>query len=268
MKRLVTGVLILCVAYMASPEDIQERLSGLVSGDIAKTLVQDGIVQKTVYREDRTDLPLLPRLTLAAEAEKFWTGVQPPFISETLFLYKKEAAENKIRREIPAISVILRSLSRLEGIEYYSNSRKTMRTLYQKSYVVKSEDDRTRIPDPKKGSADGLSVVAVQEDLTFGEYAYGYSYRQTEDTVAFYSTNIDSLNYGFIRIIRPEELKIALVVHDLGDYLLVYNLTRADFLAVPGMEKKLKASFSSRAKAVYTWFIKEYEEMGAVQNVE
>jgi len=156
--------------------------------------------------------------------------------------------------------VILRSLSRLEGLEYYSNSRKTMRTLYKSSYAVESEENRTRIADPVSAPADGLSVVAIQEDLTFGEYAYRYDYRQTDDTAAFYSTNIDSLSYGFIRIIKPGNLRIALLVHDLGDYLLVYNLTRAEFLAIPGMEKKLNASFSSRADAVYGWFVDEYEQ--------
>ena len=162
--------------------------------------------------------------------------------------------------DVSGISVILRSLSRLEGLEYYSNSRKTMRTLYKSSYAVESEENRTRIADPVSAPADGLSVVAIQEDLTFGEYAYRYDYRQTDDTAAFYSTNIDSLSYGFIRIIKPGNLRIALLVHDLGDYLLVYNLTRAEFLAIPGMEKKLNASFSSRADAVYGWFVDEYEQ--------
>lgn len=268
MKRLVTGALVLCIAFAASGEDIQTRLSALVSEDLAAALIQDGVVRKTVYRENVTSLPLLPRLALAAEADAFWAGGQPPFVSETLFLYKKPADHTHEQTDIPAISVILRSLSRLEGIEYYSNSRQKMRTLYRKSYVVTSEENRTRVRDPSEGSADGLSLVAVQEDLTFGEYAYRYTYRETNDTVAFYSTNIDSLNYGFIRIIRPDELRIALVVHDLGDYLLVYNLTRADFLAVPGMEKKLKASFSSRTEAVYTWFIDEYEKTGAIRDGE
>lgn len=268
MKRLVTGALMLCIALAANAEDITVRLSALISEEVAAALVQDGVIRKTMYRENVTSLPLLPRLSLASEAESFWDGEQAPFVSETLFLYKKPEEKRTEEGEIPAISVILRSLSRLEGIEYYSNSRKTMRTLYRKSYIVKSEEDRTKIPDPCEGSADGLSLVAVQEDLTFGEYAYSYAYRQTQDSVAFYSTNIDSLKYGFIRIIRPEQLRIALVVHDLGDYLLVYNLTRADFLAVPGMERKLNASFSSRAEAVYSWFINEYEKMGAVRDDE
>lgn len=264
MRRCVAGFLLISLACIAGAEDIQKRLTALVSEDTAAALVQDGYVRKTAYREDETVLSLLPGLPLAEEADRFWNGDAAPFVSETLFLYKKADNGESEQEEISDISEILRSVSRLEGLEYYSNSRNKMRTLYRKSYVVESEENRIRQDDPREGSADGLSIVVVQEDLTFGEYAYQYRYRQTGDTVAFFSTNIDSLFYGIFRIIRSGNLRIALVVHDLGDYLLVYNLTRADFLAVPGMEKKLNASFSSRADAVYTWFIDEYEKSRSI----
>ena len=259
MRRLVLFLLIIGGILTAEAQDIRSRLDVLLSGDYAEVLLRDGVLRKTSYREDGTSLPLLPRIALAEDAKKFWSGEPAPFVSETLFLYKKPAAVPP-GADVSGISVILRSLSRLEGLEYYSNSRKTMRTLYKSSYAVESEENRTRITDPVSVPADGLSVVAIQEDLTFGEYAYRYDYRQTDDTAAFYSTNIDSLSYGFIRIIKPGNLRIALLVHDLGDYLLVYNLTRAEFLAIPGMEKKLNASFSSRADAVYGWFIDEYQQ--------
>lgn len=242
-------------------EDIQSRLEKVLSPDVAEILLRDGMLRRTVYRDDEAGLSLLPKIPLALEASQFWAGEKAPFISETVYLYKKH--DERITpqgTETAAVSVILRSLSRLEGLEYYSNSRQKMRTLYQQSYAVVSEENRTRIPDPVEGSSDGLSVVAVQEDLTFGEYAYRYDYREKSATAAFFSTNLDSLKYGIIRVIKPENLRIALLVHDLGDYLLVYNLTRAEFLAVPGMEKKLNASFSSRADAMYGWFIDEYEQ--------
>lgn len=259
MKRLVSFLLVIGCILTTEAQDIQSRLEALLSKDHATALLRDGILRETSYREYETNLPLLPGISLAEDAKNFWSGDPAPFVSETLFLYEK-AVPSAIGEDIADISVILRSLSRLEGLEYYSNSRETMRTLYKHSYVVASEKNRTRIADPVAGPADGLSVVAVQEDLTFGEYAYRYDYRQSSDTAAFFSTNIDSLKYGFIRIIKPGNLRIALLVHDLGDYILVYNLTRAEFLAVPGMEKKLNASFSSRADAVYGWFVNEYEQ--------
>jgi hypothetical protein len=38
----------------------------------------------------------------------------------------------------------------------------------------------------------------------------------------------------------------------------VYGLTRATFSPVPGVESKLNASFTTRAQAIYAWFIREY----------
>jgi hypothetical protein len=135
-----------------------------------------------------------------------------------------------------------------------------MRTLYEKSYAVDGSETRKRIEDPVDGSADGQTVLAIQKDLTFGEYLYQYDYRETENTVAFYSKNRETLSYAIFDLIDPEALRTSLVVYDMGDYLLIYNLTRVSFTAIPGMESKIKASFTTRAEAVYKWFISEYEK--------
>ena len=135
-----------------------------------------------------------------------------------------------------------------------------MRTLYEKSWTIDGQATRNRIADKNTGSADGMTIYALQKDLTFGEYAYSYSYRQTADTVAFFSQNLDAMNYSVIKLIDPGKLRVSLVVQDFGDYLLVYGLTRADFPAIPGLEGKVNASFTTRAEAVYQWFIREYEK--------
>ena len=55
-------------------------------------------------------------------------------------------------------------------------------------------------------------------------------------------------------------MKSVLLVEDLGDDILFYGLVRADYLSVPGMQKRIDASLSSRMDAMYQWFIAMYEK--------
>jgi hypothetical protein len=236
----------------AGAADIGDRLKVFLPESIAAELVSKGSIQNTVYREKGAAPKLAPATPLAKEALAFWSGKDPSFFVETLWLYKKpDAKKSAAGADRGSISVLLRSVS---------HSRNKMRTLYETSYVVDSAATKKKIADPVSGSADGVSLVAIQKDLTFGEYLYSYRYRENADSVAFYSSNLQAMNYAVIRVLDPDKLRVSLVVQDLGDYFLVYNLTRADFFAIPGLDEKVNSSFTARADAIYGWFLKEYEK--------
>ena len=261
MKRLVSVSLCLAFAAFCAAEDTRARLEAFLPASTAAELAAKGYLQKSQYKEPGAGLSLAPSLLLAQEAAGFWEGQPPVFLSESLYLYRKPAALQCLPGgDIRRISELLRSLSALEGIQYYSASRKKMHTLYQKSYAVQNSAARIRIADPVSGSADGKIIWAVQKDTTFGEFLYRYGYRQTETAVAFYSSNADPMTLSFIKLIDPGKLRISLVVQDMGDSLLIYSITRADFANVPGIEGKLTASFSNRVDAIYKWFIGKYEQ--------
>ena len=260
MRRLAAFLAVAVAFAPASAQDLSARLGAVMPAELAGRLLDKGFAQNTVYRVKGAAPSMAPDLDLAREALGFWDGDEPAFFNETLYLYRKPAEkEGEPGAETRRISAILRSLSRLEGIEYYSTSRKKMRTLYEKSYIVDNEKSQKRIADPVGGSADGLSVLALQKDLTFGEFIYRYDYRETPDAAAFYSRNLEPLSYLIFDLIDEERLRASLIVRDMGDCLLIYSLTRVDFLAVPGIEGKIHASFTTRAQAMYNWFIKEYE---------
>lgn len=260
MKRFLFALSAILSSAILFAEDLDQVLSGMLPAKTVKELRAQGVIQHSVYRDSKAVLELAPDTALAAGAAAFWAGDQPPFFCETLYLYEKPSAhQGAAGDETEEVAVILRSLSRLEGLEYFSTSRQKMRTLYASSYAVKGPDSREKIVDPAFGNADGQTIYAVQKDLTFGEYLYRYDYRETDDSVAFYSRNVDGLKYTLFKLINPERMRISLVVQDLGSHLLIYSLTRVDFLAVPGIEGKINASFTTRAEAMYRWFINEYE---------
>lgn len=260
MKRGFSLFLCILTGFVVHSTEIQEKLEKYLSPILIRELLVQNTLQKTVYKNKEQTFSLVPNSPFAKEAIDFWSGDDAPFFFEKLYLYKKNK-QGLILNDIENISVLLRSISKLQGLQYYSTSRKKMRILYEESYVVDNEDNRKKIADPIEGNADHLSLIAIQKDLTFGKNAYNYLYRQDKDAVAFYSKNINTFNYSFLKVIDPEKLHVSLVVHDLGDYLLIYGLTRATFIAIPGLEGKLTASFSTRTDALYNWFIQEYEKL-------
>ena len=258
MKKLsFAAILFLFCSFFLSAE-VKEQLEKLLPEQIVQEVIKKGSLQNSAYKQENQTLQLLPNITIAKEAPFVQSAVQDPFFLETLYLYKK--SEKTSANDIQGISIILRSLSHLEGIQYYSASRKTMRTLYEKSYVIDGIKTKNKIPDPVQGSADGLVVTALQKDMTFGQNIYEYTYKETDDAIAFYSHNMESMRYDLIKLIDSNNLHVSLVVQDLGDYLLIYGLTSAKFIAIPGIDKKINESMLNRSEAIYKWFISEYEK--------
>lgn len=261
MKKYFFILFCLALTNIISALEINKKIDHLVNSSVAQQLIEKGYVQNMVYRQKGVQPSLVPSIGLFKEAIDFWKGDDAPFFIETLYLFKK--VSNKTISpvtDITKVSVILRSLSRLRGLEYYSTSRKKMHTLYEESYVIDNIETKKRISDPISVSADNLTILAIQKDLTFGKYVYEYKYRQTKDAVAFFSSNLEALKYSFVTIIEPDNLHTSLVVYDLEDYFLIYGLTKVKFFAFPGMEEKINASFTTRIEAIYNWFIKEYEK--------
>lgn len=266
MSRWALACFLISVVISASvaepPRDAARARAALrpfLSAEIVDGLVANGEIHRSQYREKNAALSLTPNTESARRAVSFWVGEQPPFFVESLYLFEKPAKRVGSRgAEASLISVILRSVSRLEGIEYFSTSRQSMRTLYARSYAIDGEKTKRRVPDPVGGNGHEVSALVLQEDLTFGENLYRYEFLETATAAGFLSRNVTTMRYSILKAVDPENLRVSLIVEDLGEYLLVYGLTRAKFSPVPGVESKLNASFTTRAQAIYAWFIREY----------
>lgn len=244
--------------------DIEKALLSVLDKNTAKELFEKGSVFSYKYKTADMTPELSPSSGLMEKitASFLKSNLKPVFLMEGLYLYKKENDKSF------DISKILRNISGLEGIQYYSHSRGKMRTLYSKSFTVKEvksgeKISYEKISDVLEGSADGLKILARQEDLTFGNYIYEYEYFTDGHSCGMVCLNNETLKYSIFKVIAPKNLRVVLAVHDLGGYLAVYCCTAADFTKLPGLEKKLKNSFSSRAEALYKWFIKEYNKTGS-----
>ncbi|MDR2746292.1 MAG: hypothetical protein LBB77_02495 [Treponema sp.] len=179
-------------------------------------------------------------------------------MAESLTLYQKPSsaslpAWNGAERAALFNSAL--AISSLEGIQYYSASRGTMRTFYEYSRVIDSPESGRELPDPRYAEPPaGLSLYARQRDLTFGDNIYEYQYYAGPDSLIFVQRNLTALKVGIISAVRKDKLRSLVAVIDAGDCLLIYAVSLAQAAALPGLGNRISNSFTNRAQAILGWF--------------
>jgi hypothetical protein len=234
-----------------------ETLSGELSGK--------GEIKHTLS-EGETALALVPDTPLSKKAASFseaGSGEDPTFVSESLHLVKKAALGNEKAgsasdTSLGAVSRIIRSVSKMKGMRYYSYSRKEWDVLYSESYMIEGPDSDKAVPDRTEGPADGLTLYCYQKEHTFGACRYRLDYSQSDREVSVLFTNIEPLYYKIFRAVKPGNMKISLVVTDCGDSYLVYMVLHARIMRFSLLEQRMNNSLNSRLDAIYKWFTAQF----------
>lgn len=167
-------------------------------------------------------------------------------------------SENEFRLRIYNI---LRSVSNLEGIEYYSASRERMRTLFAECWAIDNPDDRTRIPDPLVTAVPAEDTVYIhQKDLTFGKNLSRVEYQHENGNFRMGIVNLTTMTYMLFPIVGKENMSMQILVIPGREGILFYGLNTVKVLDLPIFYKKMESSFTNRMIALYNWFLDELEE--------
>ena len=238
------------------PDSVISVLDSFLSAEQRIELLKRGYLFRSVYNKEHAAPRLAPLFAVPQTFAENWNKGDPVFLLEALYLHKKTQGGVK---DVEKISRIIHSVSKLEGLQYYSSSRKKMRTLYEASYIIEDPKTEQRIADPVDNPAADFSVYVLQKDLTFGKNIYRCRFCSDADSAGFISTNVDALKYSIFKAMEPENLEASIAVIDLGEYLLVYMLTQATFTAPSVFRERVQNSFRTRGEAIYKWFIAQYE---------
>ncbi|MFP4329397.1 MAG: DUF6675 family protein [Alkalispirochaetaceae bacterium] len=157
---------------------------------------------------------------------------------------------------------ILRSVSTMEGIQYYSASRDRMRTFYHESYAVSSPEAGDRLEDPLVSRVPDESRIHVfQRDSSFGRNVQQIDYLYHEDNVLLRMENLTTMFYNrVIPLVGEGNLRTYLVVEPVDRGVVFYGHLAVRVGALFGMEERAQASFYNRIKALYDWFEIRLEE--------
>ncbi len=157
-------------------------------------------------------------------------------------------------------SVLMRSISKMQGMLYYSRSDKQWNVLYKEAFSIDGEFGTEPVADSMDGSADGKTLYAYMNDHTFGKGWYQIKYRQSKNQLVMFMENRSALKYKIVRAVMPGDFKMCATVIDNGDYFTVYMCDYAEFKIIQSLRQRLNNSFEARLEAIYVWFTKLGDE--------
>ena len=199
---------------------------------------------------------------LTNKAMQNWPTVKgsPIYIAEELYLLDKQSLGDgdTNKTTIDFASKVIRSVSKMEGMKYYSHTDKKTEVLYKDCYCIKGPKDRTRIADDINGSAEGKVMYCLQNDNSFGKTNYRLEYHQTKDETSACFINTTPIYLGVVKGIDTDDMRINVVIIDCGNNMLVYMLVQAKMPAISLFERTMNDSFGSRLDAIYKWFVLQF----------
>ena len=237
----------------------------LVGAKYYDALVKKGTISE--YRDDGSKgFNLLPQSVYTNQISGTMIAKDPknyPYTYEGLYLLSKKdllakGKSGKSTITIDDVSVVVRSISKMQGMTYYSTTKKKECVLYEKTYMIAGPKDKTKIADQNTGNADGQISYCLQDDNSFGVNTYKLSYFQKGDTLLCNFSILDKMGLGPFKAIYPGKMVINILVIDCGDDLLLYLNTDLDSVKFPGIKAQITDSMSSRMDAVYKWFITQF----------
>ncbi len=241
------------------------KVKSLVNSQYYNTLIKSGIVAD--YRDNGSDkLLLIPESVYSEKIKSNMIAKTPknyPYTYEGLYLLNKKdllakGSSGKTTINIDDVSKVVRSVSKMQGMKYFSTTKKKECVLYEKAYMIAGPGNTTKIADQNTGNADGQISYCLQDDNSFGVNTYKLSYYQKEDTLLCRFEILDKMGIGPFNAIYPGKMVINILVIDCGEDLLLYLNTDLDSIKFPGIKGQITDSMSSRMDAVYKWFITQF----------
>ncbi len=209
------------------------------------------------YLEESSDVKLLPEFDGGRGLRKELESFEPSGVVE--LLYTMPLPDTKGQDMRLYILQHLAEISTMEGIEYYSGSRKAMHPYLEKNYVVATRRGTRKIDDPvfETLPAEPVDLYVFQDDTTFSKAWYDVRYEVTDDAIHLSLVNTSVIRYKMFPVMREGNLKIDLIVIPGEDELQFYGSAAFKIGSTFGIDLKLDKSFDHRMSALQVWFARQ-----------
>lgn len=268
---ICAGLLLLPFTSTAAEPDFIESLSSMKSlftSDTLAQLEQSQAEAQTGFNRFFTNdsrAVHLPAVNLSGDLIEAAYSIDYVVGVESLYLIPwKEVSSELTALPRPEFLLevynILRSISSLEGIEYYSASRERMRTLFAEAWAVKSPEDKQKIADPLvEHIPDRDTIFIHQKDLTFGKNISKVEYQRGEQSFRMNIVNLTTMTYMFFPIVGKENMSMQLLIVPSREGVLFYGLNTVDVMDLKIFHNKMRDSFTNRMVALYNWFLSQLQ---------
>ena len=229
--------------------DELERILPALDSSRREELLATGELSRALTFGDT--LTLVPTRGMRDEMEAGFQSIESTVGMEVLFLIPEAHAQFGTKE----LASKLMEMSTLAGVEYYSESRGKMRTLFKDSYTIDNPEERNRVPDtvitvsPSSGAAH-----VYQQDTTFGWNSSTITFDVDSSSIHMLTINDAAFSWGFIPIIRAERLHSNLVILRTETFMIYYSNFGAHAMRVSLFESRIHDSFYNRLVALQGWF--------------
>ncbi|HOM88893.1 MAG TPA: hypothetical protein PLH80_08635 [Spirochaetota bacterium] len=230
--------------------------TNIVNGQIQ--LPEHSIAKKNLIIKSN-QVSLAPLYSISHYIKRNLTIDKPTLGIEALYIFPKH---NNIKnfhtsaRKLYIINV-LHAISTMEGMQYYSQSKGKMGTLFEKSYIINNKT-MERVPDPKISVLKPeYNFYALQKDNILGQNIYCYTITIYNEYIMFTVHNSTAITYGLLTLIDKEQFKLYGFIEEDNKNIniyLVYSINTRQLL-IP--IQKLTLSLQNRADAIALWIYKK-----------
>ncbi|MBN1835667.1 MAG: hypothetical protein JW820_07445 [Spirochaetales bacterium] len=255
-RASTTTVFVLALLLGGAAAGATPSLASLVPAPVLERLQAGEEVTRTLWGSKGPEL--VPAIPMATELMRELQSLEITVGVEMLRLY--DGASESCDTESSRLTLynILRSVSSMEGIQYYSASRDRMRTLFAVSHAIDGPDTQARVPDPLVSEVPEYGTAyMLQEDLTFGRNLYRAEYLAREYGFVLKIYNLTEMRYYFLPMVKPEGSLTIMLVVPHGRQILFYSAMAAHTPSLFGIERSREESFYNRLNALYGWFVRE-----------
>ena len=165
-----------------------------------------------IFRElaNGEDFRMFPGSESVPELESIKSSMKRYFGTETmLFLPFSGIPDSPEKREpfLLALYNLIRHVSTLQGMDYYSASRERRRTLFNEFYAISEHGSRTPLTDPIWSRIPPSEKFLIfQNDATFGDAEYEVTYKYENPVISLTLKNTTTLVYKIIPVAGKEKL--------------------------------------------------------------
>ncbi|MDR0539789.1 MAG: hypothetical protein LBG74_04705 [Spirochaetaceae bacterium] len=255
-KRNAAAVLSVLIPFAAvwGADGQSFSLNEILAPGYEEELAAKGSITRNYY--EKPELALLPRYEpLIKLLENEFAARMPNITVESLRLYTKPAGRAWSKTERAALYNEILALSTLSGIQYYSRSRKKMRTLYEKSEYIDLPETKNPLHDPVYETPPlEIKAFVRQKDLTFGDNVYQYTYYADDHSFIIFQKNSAVVTLGPVPIIDKNNMCSCAAIIDTEKYLLIYMVSFVKAGMIPGLKQQISESVNNRLTALLGWF--------------
>jgi len=257
MKKIISLSVALFSLFSLSsqqtgPDSTNEILSRLNSDEMIE-LEREGMVFR--LGRTRTGLYYTPSVKLASNIVRRHQSIAPDVTVEAFFRvpYPEDMPSGNLDRDLILYNIV-REVSKISGVTYWSERKDKYRTLFEDVYVV----------DEEKAPQSDILVFEIPEydsfeihmdEANLGEDYYLAEYRYDGGHMSFSLTNTSHITFLF-KVVESGNMQIDLLLLPFEDEILIYGYCGVK-LANPGFVGKIMDPYSSffrRLYAMETWF--------------